>query len=141
VDDSSNAFASAVALSGITSIGAGESVIFIESNNLTGARAAFISTWFGGNAPAGLQIGAYTGSGIGLSTSDDAVNLYDGTGASHPRSVAGSSHCRGRSNCRTSQTGPREAEAGLDLAEPSLRIHSIRPPPQAGIEGDCGGLL
>jgi uncharacterized protein YjiK len=80
VDDSSNSFASAIALSGITSIGAGESVIFIETSNLTGARATFINTWFGGNAPAGLQIGGYSGSGIGLSTGGDAVNLFDSAG-------------------------------------------------------------
>jgi uncharacterized protein YjiK len=77
MDDSSGSPAAAVALSGITSIAAGESVIFIETADLAGARAAFINTWFGGNAPAGLQIGSYSGAGVGLSTSGDAVNLYD----------------------------------------------------------------
>lgn len=77
VDDSSDSFASAVALSGITSIAAGESVIFIETANLASARAAFLSTWFGANPPANLQIGSYSGSGVGLGTGGDAVNLYD----------------------------------------------------------------
>jgi uncharacterized protein YjiK len=77
MDDSSGSPAAAVALSGITSIAAGESVIFIETADLAGARAAFVNTWFGGNAPAGLQIGSYSGAGVGLSTSGDAVNLYD----------------------------------------------------------------
>ncbi|CAN5584747.1 hypothetical protein BH10BAC2_BH10BAC2_11120 [soil metagenome] len=80
MDDNSNAFASSVALSGITSIAAGESVIFIETNDLPGKTAAFLSTWFGANAPVGLRIGNYTGSGVGLSTSGDAVNLYNAAG-------------------------------------------------------------
>jgi predicted extracellular nuclease len=80
VDDSSAAFTSALALNGITTIAAGESVIFIESKNPDAARTAFLTTWFGGNAPANLQIGTYTGSGIGLSTDGDAVNIYNGQG-------------------------------------------------------------
>jgi hypothetical protein len=76
MDDNSNSFASSVPLTGITSIAAGESVIFTEN----AATASFLSTWFGGNPPAGLQIGNYTGSGVGLSTSGDAVNIYDGGG-------------------------------------------------------------
>jgi VCBS repeat-containing protein len=79
VDDSSGLFASAVALSGVTSIAAGESVIFIEGSSQD-VVTAFIETWFDGTAPAGLQIGTYSGSGIGLSTGGDALNLYDGTG-------------------------------------------------------------
>jgi hypothetical protein len=44
IDDASNSFASSVALVGITSIAAGESVIFIEGAS---ANANFVSTWFG----------------------------------------------------------------------------------------------
>jgi len=80
MDDNSNAFASSVALNGITSIAPGESVIFIETNDLAGKSAAFLSNWFGTNPPAGLQIGNYTGSGVGLSTSGDAVTLYNAAG-------------------------------------------------------------
>ena len=83
MDDNSNSFSSAVALSGITSIGAGESVIFIEStaaNPAATAVAKFKTTWFGGNVPANLQIGTYQGGGVGLSTGGDAVNLYNGSG-------------------------------------------------------------
>ena len=79
IDDNSGSAAAAVALNGITSIAPGESVIFIETSNLTAARASFLNTWFGGNAPAGLQIGSYTGSGVGLSTTADAVNIYNGS--------------------------------------------------------------
>jgi len=80
MDDNSNSFASAVAMSGITSIAPGESVIFIETAALSTAAATFKQIWFGGNAPASLQIGAYSGTGAGLGTSGDAVNLYDTAG-------------------------------------------------------------
>ena len=63
MDDNSNSFSSAVAMTGITTIAAGESVIFTEN----AATASFLSTWFGGSPPAGLQIGNYTGSSVGLS--------------------------------------------------------------------------
>jgi Lamin Tail Domain/PEP-CTERM motif len=77
IDDASNSFASSVALLGITSIAAGESVIFIEGAS---ANANFVSNWFGASAPAGVQIGRYSGSGIGLGTGGDAVNLYTAAG-------------------------------------------------------------
>ena len=79
MDDNSNSFSSAVALTGISSIAAGQSVIFIESAS-SSINASFISTWFGGNAPAGLLIGDYSGSGVGLSSSGDAVNIYNSSG-------------------------------------------------------------
>ena len=77
VDDSSNSFVSSVALVGITSIAPGESVIFIEG---AAANANFVATWFGGSAPAGLQIGRYSGAGIGLGTGGDALNLFTAAG-------------------------------------------------------------
>lgn len=80
MDDNSNSFASSVALNGIASIGAGESVIFIETASPAAAAATFRTLWFGASAPTGLQIGSYTGSGVGLSTGGDAVNIFDGAG-------------------------------------------------------------
>jgi hypothetical protein len=82
VDDSSNLFSSAIALTGITSIAAGESVIFLETSAINSATiiANFKSAWFGSNVPANLQVGSYTGGGIGLSSSGDAVNLFDSSG-------------------------------------------------------------
>ncbi len=80
MDDNSNSFATSVALNGITSIAAGESVIFIETADLPGKSASFLSNWFGANTPAGLRIGSYTGSGVGLSSGGDAVNLFDSAG-------------------------------------------------------------
>lgn len=80
VDDSSASFGSALALTGVASIAPGESVIFIETADLPAARTAFLANWFGASPPAGLQIGAYTGSGIGLSTGGDGVNIYNSAG-------------------------------------------------------------
>jgi Lamin Tail Domain len=77
MDDNSNAFASSVPMSGITSIGPGESVIFVEGATI---NANFLSTWFPGGAPAGLQLGSYSGSGVGLGTGGDAVNIFDAAG-------------------------------------------------------------
>ena len=85
MDDGSNNFATTVALRGVTSIAAGQSVIFLEgrADGATDAAidAAFVSAWFGANAPAGLVIGNYGGSGVGLGTGGDGVNLFkaDGT--------------------------------------------------------------
>lgn len=87
VDDNSQSPAAAVALSGITSIQAGESVIFIETNDLAGKTTAFLSNWFGANPPSGLRIGNYTGTGIGLSASGDQVNLYNGVSSTPVTSV------------------------------------------------------
>ena len=87
VDDNSQSPAAAVALSGITTINPGESVIFIETNDLAGKTTAFLNNWFGANPPAGLKIGNYTGSGIGLSGSGDQVNLYNGVSSTPVTSV------------------------------------------------------
>ncbi len=86
MDDDSHSFTSAVALNGITTIAPGESVIFLETadNNtstINAKKAAFLSGWFGANPPPNLQIGNYSGSGVGLGTGGDAVNLYDSMGA------------------------------------------------------------
>jgi uncharacterized protein YjiK len=78
VDDDSNSFASAIALSGISTVAPGESVVFIEGSATT--AAAFKAFWFGASVPAGLQIGTYSGSGIGLSTGGDQVNLFNAAG-------------------------------------------------------------
>ncbi|NUN65608.1 ExeM/NucH family extracellular endonuclease [Pseudanabaena biceps] len=77
VDDSSNSFASSVLLSGITTIGAGESVIFIEGAT---PNPTFLTNWFGATPPANLKIGNYSGSGIGLSTGGDAINIFNDAG-------------------------------------------------------------
>jgi uncharacterized protein YjiK len=78
IDDSSNSFATAIALNGVTTIAGGESVIFLEGQPTV--ANTFKAAWFGANAPVGLQVGTYSGGGIGLSTDGDAVNLFDAVG-------------------------------------------------------------
>ena len=81
MDDNSASSSLAVALRGVTSIGAGQSVVFLEGD-ATGSsdasiQAAFKSAWFGSNVPVGLTLAGYGGSGVGLGSSADAVNIYD----------------------------------------------------------------
>ncbi|PKO48490.1 MAG: PEP-CTERM sorting domain-containing protein [Betaproteobacteria bacterium HGW-Betaproteobacteria-4] len=78
-DDSSASFAAGAALNGITSIAAGQSAIFLEGN--VAKTELFKTNWFGGSLPAGFAIGYYSGSGIGLSTTSDAVNIFNASGA------------------------------------------------------------
>ena len=86
IDDNSNAFASAVALRGVTLIPAGKSVVFFEGD-ATGSTdaailASFSTAWFGtATPPPGVLIGAYGGSGVGLGSGGDAVNVFDASGA------------------------------------------------------------
>jgi uncharacterized protein YjiK len=85
MDDNSNAFASAVALRGLSVLPAGKSAIFIEGTADGSTDAALISNfstaWFGSaTLPRNFLIGTYGGSGVGLSTGGDAVNLFDATG-------------------------------------------------------------
>ena len=85
VDDSSNSFASALALNGVTSIGAGQSVIFLEGNAAT--TATFASNWASG----ATLVGYYSGSGIGLGTGGDAINIYNAAGTLQANVVFGTS--------------------------------------------------
>jgi len=80
MDDNSNSFALSVGLTGVASIGAGQSAIFIEGTATTISN--FETAWFGSaaNTPAGFLIGNYSGSGVGLSSTADAVNVFDSTG-------------------------------------------------------------
>jgi MYXO-CTERM domain-containing protein len=84
MDDNSNSSALAVALSGVTSIAAGQSVVFVEvasGSTAAAVNAAFTAFWFGSSVPSGFAIGNYGGSGVGLGTGGDAVNIYDASGA------------------------------------------------------------
>ena len=70
MDDGSNALGSSTLLNGITTIGAGESVIFVEGTSAT--AGGFISLW----NLTGVQVGYYSGSGLSLSSGGDGVNLF-----------------------------------------------------------------
>jgi len=89
MDDGPAAFAASVPLRGISSIAAGESVVFLELAAGLGADDATVDaagavdtaafrTFWGANAAA-IQIGYYNGSnaGVGLSSGGDGVNLFD----------------------------------------------------------------
>ena len=78
VDDSSFAFATALALNGITSVGIGESVMFTESVNAGGVHVADFKTFWG--LGASVQVGSYTGSAIGLSSGGDGVSVWTSSG-------------------------------------------------------------
>ncbi|HEY4330463.1 MAG TPA: lamin tail domain-containing protein [Phycisphaerae bacterium] len=84
MDDNSNAFATAVPLRGVGSIAAGQSVIFLEgtADGSTDAtiQSNFKSAWFGSNVPASLVLAGYGGSGVGLGTGGDAVNIFNAGG-------------------------------------------------------------
>jgi hypothetical protein len=77
VDDGSFSFAASVALNGITTINAGESVIFIES--AAGKAIAGFRNFWGGLG--GVQVGFYSGSGVGLASGGDGVGLFDASNA------------------------------------------------------------
>jgi uncharacterized protein YjiK len=94
VDDSSNSFAQGALLNGVASIGPGESVIIlmeVAPGELAAKKATFISNWFGGVAPAGLQVGSADASGLGLSTGGDAVNIFNAAGVNQASVTFGSS--------------------------------------------------
>lgn len=80
MDDSSAAYATSVALNGVTSIAPGEAAVFIESANTNGNALTNFKAYWGGMD--NVQVGNYSGSGVGLSQNGDGVAVFDGT-ASH----------------------------------------------------------
>jgi hypothetical protein len=83
MDDNSDSFSLAVAMRGTTSLAPGQIAVFLEGN-ATGTTdstigAAFQTAW-GANLPSNLTLGFYGGSGVGLSSGGDAVNLFDSSG-------------------------------------------------------------
>ncbi len=91
MDDSSFSSSVAVALNGVSTLAAGESAIFIESAAPSAIVTTFVNNWFGGAAPAGLKIGTYTGSGVGLGTGGDGVILYNASNVEQARVLFGAS--------------------------------------------------
>ncbi|MEJ0100334.1 MAG: lamin tail domain-containing protein [Pseudomonadota bacterium] len=142
-DDSGNggSASAAVALSGITSIAAGQSVVFAEG----GTASAFISNWFSAAhpQPTSFAFGIYTGSGVGLSSSGDAVNIFNATGGLVTRVGIGSSgdfasfdNSAGANNVTlttASIVGVNSAYAGLDTRVGSPGTYAAPVPLPAGI--------
>ena len=85
MDDNSFDITKAVALNGITSIGAGESVIFIES--VAGAAVNSFKTFWGGLT--GVQVGYYSGSGISFGSGGDSAILFNASAAEATRVTFG----------------------------------------------------
>ena len=80
MDDNSDSFALSVALAGITSIAPGESVVFFEQSGGTPLTVAGFQNWWGTGLGGSVQVGTYSGSGVGLSAAADHVNIFDSTG-------------------------------------------------------------
>ena len=96
MDDNSNAFGNAVALRGVPTIPRREIGRLHRgiANGSTDAAIIAASRRPGldrATPPAGFLIGAYGGSGVGLSTGGDAVNLFDASGHRVTGVVFGSS--------------------------------------------------
>lgn len=87
MDDDSFSFSASVALHGVTTIAPGESVVFIESS-VASAVTAFKANW----AVPDMQVGHYSGSGVGFSSGGDGVVVFNGSGAEiTPRTSFGAS--------------------------------------------------
>ena len=78
IDDNSNNSALAATLANVTSIAAGQSVVFLEVSpaNYAARVISFNQFWFGSDTSS-VVIGSYNGSGLGLGTGGDAVNIFD----------------------------------------------------------------
>ena len=74
-DDNSNDFGRSVPLVGVTSIAAGQSVVFIETSTPVTTIADFRTFW-GGSATTAV-IGSYTGAGVSLSSGGDGASIFD----------------------------------------------------------------
>lgn len=80
MDDNSFTFASSFALVGVTSIAAGQSVVFLESAT-PGTAIPDFRTFWGGSATTAV-IGSYTGSGVGFASGGDGVVVFNSSGVS-----------------------------------------------------------
>lgn len=74
-DDGSNEFGRSVPLVGVTSIAAGQSVVFIETSTPVTTIADFRTFW-GGSATTAV-IGSYSGAGVGFSSLSDGARIFD----------------------------------------------------------------
>lgn len=87
IGNSKNGSAALTLANGQTTLGAGQTAIFLESgNDAAGSTAliqAFETAWFGANVPNGLLVGTYndtSSANFGLSQTADMVNIFDGSG-------------------------------------------------------------
>ena len=118
IDDSSRAFGSSFLLNGITSIAAGESVVFFETaSNLTAASTDttnFRNFWGG---LSGVQVGYYGGSQISLSSGGDGVAVFNSSGTEQATYVS-----FGAATAGTSFNFVYDASGGLTSAANALSV-------------------
>lgn len=76
VDDSTFSISTSLALSGVSSIAPGESVIFTEgtAGDFLQNVATLRANW---SLPSSVQVGGYGGSGIGLNSDGDGLTLFN----------------------------------------------------------------
>lgn len=131
MDDSHDSSSAAVALTGVSSIGAGQSVVFIESTGTTSSAVitAFENAWFGSTSstPAGFTIGTYSGGNVGLSQGGDAVNIYDGTTLEAGVQFGASSTSTGTFD---NSVAKLDGTVGTGSGDPTLATFSV-----AGVNG------
>lgn len=80
MDDSSFSFLTSVSLLGVAMINPGESAVFIESSTPGTDIPAFRTFWGGAGNLSAVQVGSYSGSGVGLSSTGDGVVVFDSIG-------------------------------------------------------------
>jgi Lamin Tail Domain len=89
VGNTSKPAATLTLANGQTTLGAGQSAVFLESPNSGASSSALIAqfeqAWFGATTPAGLLVGTYndtSSANFGLSQSGDMVNIFNGSTSS-----------------------------------------------------------
>lgn len=149
VDDGSFSLAASLLINGVTSIAPNERVIFCE--NASAAYATTFRTFWG--LASEVQVGTYTGSGIGLSSSGDGVIVFDASGTevwrvSFGAATAGTSFYWGYNSLGNfdpmyvgasnvgllsilgtiqSQVTVNSADAALNVGSPSTSIQPVSP--------------
>ncbi|MBM3964011.1 MAG: PEP-CTERM sorting domain-containing protein [Planctomycetes bacterium] len=140
MDDNSNLFGSAVPFGAeVTVIAAGKSVVFLETSSANYANrvASFNNFWFG-TPTSGVVIGSYNGSGVGLGTGGDQVNIFNAAGVKQASVVFGTAtvgftfdNAAGLNNTTISQL----SVAGINGAIVSFKTDGPGPGTETGSPG------
>jgi hypothetical protein len=137
VEDSSNDFALSQNLLGVTSIAAGESVVFAETDDPAGVLPVFRNLWTA-NGLAGVQVGSYSGSGLGLSSGGDGLNLFAADGTNLNLGVSFGAATAGVSFGYDTTTN---TFGGLSVAGQFGAFVSADPIANVGSPGTVGGII
>ncbi|MFM2226977.1 MAG: hypothetical protein RL664_320 [Bacteroidota bacterium] len=149
VDDGSFSLAASLVLNGVTSIAPNERVIFCENASVS-YPTTFRTFW---GLASGVQVGTYTGAGIGLSSGGDGVIVFDASGTevwrvSFGAATAGTSFYWGYTSLGNfdpmyvgasnvgllsalgtiqSQVTVNSADASLNVGSPNTSIQPVNP--------------